>query len=282
MGIKNPTVLGVFTGCLLTTFIYIMFSSALSLTWSASRSVDTAEDLVLRQEDDPTPPLVHLHHERKRKVIASEKTGAHYSITKDQQLRRKRLLYTVATSVDNLEDATRKVATTWGQDTFEWRSDWQMAVGSDPKTKDKETNKDSVLLVPKCGDFPGIEGYMSSKQLFCLLEAIYSSNYDQYRWFFLATEATYVSVHQLERLLDGLDADNGAVYVGRPHPENGFCVGESGVVLSHTALREIVPHFQACLDVEQQGGGDAALGDCFKTKLQETCFDGDKVSLRSP
>jgi hypothetical protein len=242
MWIRNPSLLGAFTGCLLTTLAYVIYFSILSTTWSTRHLISVTED------------------------FRSSSPG-------QQQLVRKILLKVIATSKDNLEDGLHKISTSWGQDTEEWR----MAVG----TRDlKEVRTaEHVFLAHNCQDFPEGE-YMSAAQLFCLLEAVHRSFYADYQWFFIATEPIYVSVYQLERHLSRLDSDAEVIYMGRPRVKNSYCIGESGLVLSHRALREIVPLLKNCgtVNASQLGTGapkgDFALGTCF-AKLQKTCYEAN-------
>lgn len=276
MRVRNPSILGAFTGCLLTTLVYVVFSGTLSLTWNAQRSAMVTEEFN-RREALPNTPFLSVYSDSKDYSTAQKHTS-HASATEQgskQQLVRKMLLNMIATSKDNMEDALHKVNTSWGQDTEEWL----MAVG----TSNGVHKSDHVFLAPDCEDFPERE-YMAPRQLFCLLEAIYKSFYTKYQWFFIATEPIYVSVYQLERHLIKLDSDSEVIYMGRPRAKNSYCIGESGVVLSHTALREIVPLLKTCLDEGSSNTsllkGDFALGSCF-TKLQRTCYEAEDDYVRT-
>ena len=277
MRVRNPSILGAFTGCLLTTVVYVVFSGALSLTWDAHSSVSVTEDFERREALPPNTPIMSVNAFSKGSSSSTVKRRTSHDRatlqTSKQYLVRKLLLNVIATSENNLEDAWHKVNTSWGQDTEEW----QMAVGG---TKVGKGEKEHVFLASKCQGFPE-EQYLSAKQLFCLLEAIYKSFGVQYQWFFIATEPIYVSVYQLERHLTKLDSDSEVVYMGRPRAKNSYCVGESGVVLSHSALENIIPLLTSCLGEEdsnfsQVGApkGDFALGSCF-TRLHKTCYEAD-------
>lgn len=273
MRVKNPSLLGAFTGCLLTTLAYVVLSSMLSLTWDANSSAKVREDLD-RRDAVPNTPIFNLGGGVKspspsQKFVHQAREDVEPS---KQNLVRKMLLNVIATSKDNLRGALHKVNTSWGQDTEEW---W-MAVGTSAKELPLST-RDHVFVVPQCQGFPK-EEYLSPRQLFSLLEAIYDSFYADYQWFFIATEPIYVSVYQLERHLTTLDSDGEMVYMGRPHTDGSYCIGESGVVLSHKALREIVPQLKTCIEGNDSGPstekGDLALGTCFM-KLHETCHQDD-------
>lgn len=276
--------LGAFAGGLLTTLVYVVFSSTLSLTWNAQRSAEVVEDFARR---DAPSPISSLRTENNDFSVDRDRdplnqyaaTGGERSSEK-QLLRRKMLLQVIATSQNNVMDALNKVNTSWGQDTREW----MMALSTKDADKQKMSVSQHVFVTPKCQDYPQ-GAYMTPVQLFCLLEAIYESFYLEYQWFFIATEPIYVSVYQLERVLTNLDPDGQLIYMGKPHAKKGYCIGESGIVLSHAALREIVPHLQACLEVnssrpftpsssaEDSSTGDVALGRCFGMKLKGTCYE---------
>lgn len=277
--------MGAFTGCLLTTVVYVVFSGTLSLSWDPQNSITVTEDFDRREALPPFTPIVNVNANSKGPSSPSSTVKKHTSHasgtpqTSTQHLVRRLLLNVIATSENNLEDALHKVNTSWGQDT----EDWRMAVGG---TKVGNGAKEDVFLASDCQDFPE-EEYMSAKQLFCLLKAVYKSFYARYQWFFIAIEPIYVSVYQLERHLIKLDSDGEIVYMGRPRAKNSYCIGESGVVLSHTALRNIVPLLTTCLSEESSNfsqdsapKGDFALGSCF-ARLQKTCYEdeGNYVSL---
>jgi hypothetical protein len=247
-----------------------------------------AEDF-RRREALPNTPYVSPFSNRKS-YSTVEKLTSHASTTEQaskQKLVRKMLLKIVTTPEDNLEDALHKVNTSWGQDTEEWRM--AVDVGTSDVKKVPLGAGEHVFLTRDCQDFPEGE-YMSAAQLFCLLEAVHRSFYADYQWFFIATEPIYVSVYQLERHLSRLDSDAEVIYMGRPRVKNSYCIGESGLVLSHRALREIVPLLKNCLEegninASQLGTGapkgDFALGTCF-TKLQKTCYEAKDDYVSCP
>lgn len=280
--VRNPSILGAFTGCLLTTLVYTVFSSTLTLTWNARRSVKESEEFD-RRDVVPNAPIYSAGRDRDSITSLTQQKSVlqdpRYDQVSKQKLVRKMLLKIIATPKDNLMGALHKVNTSWGQDTEEWL----MAVGTKDANKMHMGANEHVFFASKCQDFPE-RAYMSPRQLLCLLEAIYKSFYVEYQWFFVATEPIYVSVHQLERRLAKLDADNEVVYMGRPRARNRYCIGESGVVLSHTALREVYPHLRTCLEGNDSQSstpkGDFALGTCFM-KLQKTCYEEDDVSTFS-
>lgn len=120
--------------------------------------------------------------------------------------------------------------------------------------------------------------FMSAGQLFCLLESVHKLYHSQYQWFFIGTDSVYLSMSCLERLLQTLGSSDTIVYMGRPHTEKGYCMGESGIILSQVALRQVVPHLQQCLEANLSAG-DVALGACFESKLQKTCYKVSYVIL---
>lgn len=248
-----------------------MISSMLSLTWNTNSSV--REDLD-RRDAVPNTPTLNLGGGDDMNDPSPSQSSVHQGVqTSKQNLVRKMLLEIIATSKNNLAGALHKVNTSWGQDTKEW----QMAVGTSANELPLST-RDHVFMASHCQDFPK-NGHLSPRQLFCLLEALYDSFYADYQWFLIAAEPIYVSVYQLERYLSKLDSDGEIVYMGRPRTESSYCIGESGVVLNHKALREIVPRLKTCIEgIEGNSSGpvkgDFALGTCF-TKLHKTCYQDD-------
>ena len=261
--VRNPTVLGGLTGCFLTILVYLAFTRSLSVRWSSSSD----GNLFIRR------PIFLSGEEHS--LSDSYSGSSEHPLSGTKSFERKLLLEVVATSRNELQLAVDKVNTNWGQGV----EHWTLAIGTADEEMFENGDNLQVLEASKCHDFVS-DGYMSASQLFCLLKAVYRSHHSNYRWFIIGqnsgTEGSiYIAVRRLERLLSGLDPDM-VIYVG----ECGTgLTGRSGIVLSHAALRLIVPHLHTCLEEGGvvTGAGDEALEACFEAKLQKSCYDWDQV-----
>ncbi len=258
---RNPFILGVFTGCMLTTIGYVTVSSTLSLTWSGENQLDSRE---VQYYDELLPAIID-NNDIPKSLDLEDRGFQHLRTihSKQQKLQRGVLLSVVVSSVAPVKAVYERVNSTWGKGS----KDWKVMVG----TKSPFTHEG--VLSSDCRDFPSTGDYLSPRQLFCVLERVYSLYHAQYQWFFFATQSVYVSTSYLERLLSKLDADNGIAYLGRPHVVQSYCEGASGFVLSHTTLSVVVSLMESCLEEAgiMSSGGDAYLGACMDQNLHASC-----------
>ena len=252
---SNPYILGAFTGCLLTTITYMVLCTGVTLTWSV-RSELKRETVV--GEVSPQSPA------RGGRVV---EVFPGNQVTEQKQLLRDLLLTVVTSPRTGVEEIYDNVNNTWGEGVPNFR----IVVGA------METQLPFIAeaaLGTKCEDFPSTGDYLSPKQLFCVLEAIYNLYHTRYQWFFLATHTTYVSVRHLERLLRDIDGDGKFMYMGNPHRAQGHCVGDSGFILNQATLKEVVTSLKVpCTEADalRTSEGDSVLGACLEEQLHLTC-----------
>jgi len=139
-------------------------------------------------------------------------------------------------------------------------------------------------------------------QLFSLLKFVHKKYIGTYDWFLLASSEVYVATSDLEKLLSKLDPYT-PVYMGKPGstdpaemadlkmiPNEYFCEGGPGIILSHAGLEAIVPFLDECLKQMESymneegsgsesefGRGDTELGRCFSRKLDIQCSTSREV-----
>lgn len=254
---SKPTILGAFTGGLLTTLVYIVFSSGLSLTWTAESEtvVPKSEGASRTLKEVRSDILTQLHNNvfenpgRIHKFAAKSKVFLH---------KRRTVLKVITTSVATVKSTLDLINSSWGATD----ADWKVVVGSSNALPAEE-----VMLAQHCQDFSAAD-FLSAQQLFCLLKAVHNSTYfSRYQYFFIGTDLVYVAPERLERLLMKLDPGE-SMYIGKS--KNSHCMAGPGFVLSHVAVKEVVTmcSFGDGLD---DGPGDVALGACLKSKLHRTC-----------
>ena len=228
----------------------------------------------------------------------------HLSQQRSHEFKRKStrlFLPVVITSQNQSADTFKAVQKTWGQ----IATDWTVAIGDisrlDLSWLEKDyQNFDHILVADRCQDFSS-NGSLSSENMFCLLNAIYRANSADYDWFVIVPSSTYIAVSMLKNVLAKLDPGV-LFYIGKPSTSCGtgltqffynscvsYCGMQHGLILSHAALRQLVPQLSWCLlegtkfgDKEKkERNGDIALGFCIKKVLFATCSDSLIESLVS-
>ena len=132
------------------------------------------------------------------------------------------------------------------------------------------------------------------RQLFSLIKLLHSKYIESYNWFLLASRKVYVAARDLENLLNRLDPHT-PVYLGKPGssnpqemaelrmiPNEYFCEGGPGIILSRAALEAIVPFLDKCLQQIQSysfSRSDVELGRCFSRKVDVHCSTSGEVRI---
>lgn len=277
---NKASIRGVFSGCMLTTLAYVLFSSSFSL-WSTQNAVssDYVRTVVVSPSiyNKDLVPSISVR-KRKLKLSSSQRTRtAEKTLVFSSQTRRKLVLPVVPTSIGSVQVTYHVLNESWWQTS----GDYKMLIGTANGYQAKGDSPKELHEVQECSDFSSSGSFSGTNwtafQLFCLLENIYRSFFSQYEWFVITPPSTYLSTKQLERLLVTMDPLT-IVYMGHPS-SSGYCMGGPGIVLSRVALEGIVPHLENCL---QNGsttsvGGDEALGNCFMAKLQTSCYVQDEA-----
>ena len=136
---------------------------------------------------------------------------------------------------------------------------------------------------------------LTVRQLFSLIKLLHSKYIENYNWFLLASHEVYVAARDLENLLKRLDPHT-PVYLGKPESQNPFemaslrmlpneyfCKGGPGIILSRAALEAIVPFLDKCLQQIQSysfNRSDVELGRCFSRKVDVHCSTSGEVRIK--
>lgn len=178
-----------------------------------------------------------------------------------------------------LNTTGQAIMETWGSEMAGFR----IFVGGDDPSP--ETFKRLPVMALK--GVPDFESYVSLHQTFAALTYLHDYYSEQYDWFLLADNRTYVSARELETLLHAAEPRS-TVYWGKPEEllegaSERLCAGSFGVILSGLALKAVVPHLKDCAEqaaaVRSSGGGgvdraergDWALGLCFSRVVGISC-----------
>ena len=195
---------------------------------------------------------------------------------------RKQLLVAVVTSSTHLQTAST-VYDTWGAEVpqilfFVGRNCCNF---SNPYVRGMP-----LVRLPNVPDLP----VNSVAKHFSAIKYI-SDNYgSEFQWFLLANDNLYVRAARLASILRQLDPSEN-IYLGRAArgkdkdvkklsllPHEHYCLGSSGVLLSHRLLQTLVPHLELCLNAAVSGKGqgssghpDVELGRCISRHTGEQC-----------
>ena len=132
---------------------------------------------------------------------------------------------------------------------------------------------------------PGVDDtYPPQKKVYRMMRYIHDHYIDRYNWFMRADDDVYIRVPKLLEFLSKLDPSED-LYIGSPgmgkpedldriklHPNERYCMGGPGVIISRALLIKLVPHLEDCLqNVVMSWNEDLELGRCISRKLNVQC-----------
>ena len=132
---------------------------------------------------------------------------------------------------------------------------------------------------------PGTDDtYPPQKKVYRMLKYMYDHYINEYNWFMRADDDVYVRVAPLVQFLNTLDPSTD-LYVGQPgigkaedwerirlYPNEHYCMGGPGVVLSRSLLIKLAPHLDECLsNVVVSWNEDLEVGRCIMRRLGVQC-----------
>ena len=202
---------------------------------------------------------------------------------------RKQLLVAVVTSATHLQTAST-VYDTWGADVPQVL----FFVGKNCCNASSLYVRGMPLVrLPNVPDIP----VNTVAKYFSVIKYI-SDNYgSEFQWFLLANDNLYIRAARLANLLKQFDPSEN-IYLGRPArgkdkdvkklfllPHEHYCLGSSGVLLSHKLLQTLIPHLELCLNAVLSGKGqgssghpDVELGRCISRHIGVQCSRAAQVS----
>ena len=140
---------------------------------------------------------------------------------------------------------------------------------------------------------PGTDDtYPPQKKVYRMLKYMYDHFINQYNWFMRADDDLYVRVGPLVEFLSTLDPSTD-LYIGQPgigkpddweriqlYPNEHYCMGGPGVVLSRCLLVKLAPHLEECLgNVVVSWNEDLEVGRCIMRRLAIQCTWSYEVNL---
>ncbi|CAD5210445.1 unnamed protein product [Bursaphelenchus xylophilus] len=125
--------------------------------------------------------------------------------------------------------------------------------------------------------------YPPQKKSFAMLRWMYDNHLDDFDWFLRADDDLYVRGDLLEEFLRSLDpskthfigqaglgnsAEYGQLSLG---PNENYCMGGPGVILSKETLKTVAPYLQSCLSELLTTHEDVEVGRCVRKHAGVAC-----------
>lgn len=132
---------------------------------------------------------------------------------------------------------------------------------------------------------PGTDDtYPPQKKVYRMLKYMYDHFINNYNWFMRADDDLYVRVDRLIEFLNSLDPSTD-LYIGQPgigkaddwdrsqlYPDEHYCMGGPGVIMSRSLLVKLGPHLDECLNnVVVSWNEDLEVGRCIMRRLGVQC-----------
>ena len=132
---------------------------------------------------------------------------------------------------------------------------------------------------------PGTDDtYPPQRKVYRMLKHMHDHFIDDYDWFMRADDDLYVRVDPLVEFLSSLDPSND-LYIGQPgigkpddwdriklRPNERYCMGGPGVIMSRSLLVKLAPHLDECLEnVVVSWNEDLEVGRCIMRRLGVQC-----------
>jgi chondroitin sulfate synthase len=271
-----PFVLGVFSGTLITVFLFL--------------SVRSIEEL------EAEPPGVEA---REGRANAHSKLSAHDHERESQALgtltnirkkvvfhRRKAVLYNVLTHSMQAESRGIAIHKTWASET-KFKNHVNFYLLSPTQTEEGILKK-KVHITPlamKEGDTTYGDNYQG---IFELWRDVCERKLNDYHWFVKLKDTVYLQADKLEKLLTSLNSSE-PILVGRSvtpadyeRNELGLRVGESycfegGYAVSWRALDLVCPHLSACKEGAKSENEDVEMARCIRKYTGVNCTASTEV-----
>ncbi|KAI8507317.1 Chondroitin sulfate synthase 1 [Branchiostoma belcheri] len=139
-------------------------------------------------------------------------------------------------------------------------------------------NKIPIVSIPGVSDV-----YPPQKKAFLMLKYMHDRYLDEYEWFVRADDDVYIRGDRLEKFLRKVDSSR-AFYIGQAgvgkedefgrlglRPDENYCMGGPGMIMSRETLRRVVPNIPWCLKNLYSSHEDVEIGRCITKFAGITC-----------
>ncbi len=248
---------GCLLGSVLSTMFYVWVSGSLyGISYNQQSLFEEGSAPRLRQE------TLHLYLSAIGSLVSPiQKQLGRPSSLYVEYYPRKVVLRAVLTSREKLNTTARIINETWGSEF----KDYRIFVGGLEPVPEELNSAYPIWHVGSMEDIGDeVEQFPPLLQTLAVLKVLHSHFRENYKWFFIVPDNTYVASKDMEVLLSRLDSSQ-VVYMGRPgssHPlemaqmklitNEFYCERGPGIVLSSAALDAITPHLDDCLDQVRQ------------------------------
>ena len=215
-------------------------------------------------------PRVTVVQKNKKGLISMEKRPATLTEELGGNMRQP-LFVGVVTSKKFLLTRARAINSTWGG-----------KLGANIRFFSSDGTSPHKLPVVS---LPGTDDtYPPQKKVYRMLKYMYDHFINEYNWFMRADDDLYVRVGPLIQFLNTLDPSTD-LYIGQPgigkaddweriqlYPNEHYCMGGPGVILSRSLLVKLAPHLDECLsNVVVSWNEDLEVGRCIMRRLGVQC-----------
>lgn len=141
------------------------------------------------------------------------------------------------------------------------------------------TNQSLPLVPLKSVD----DSYPPQKKSFLMLKFMHDHFIDDFEWFMRADDDVYIRTDHLEVFLRSINSSKpqfiGQAGVGNKaefgqlslQPDENFCMGGPGMILSRDTLRLLIPHIRYCLKNLYSTHEDVEVGRCVRKFVGIPC-----------
>ncbi|XP_078599027.1 chondroitin sulfate synthase 3-like [Branchiostoma floridae x Branchiostoma japonicum] len=139
-------------------------------------------------------------------------------------------------------------------------------------------NKIPIVSIPGVTDV-----YPPQKKAFLMLKYMHDHYLDDYEWFVRADDDVYIRGDRLENFLRKVDSSQ-PLYIGQAgvgkedelgrlglRPDENYCMGGPGMIMSRETLRRVVPNIPWCLKNLYSSHEDVEIGRCITKFAGITC-----------
>ncbi len=127
------------------------------------------------------------------------------------------------------------------------------------------------------------DSYPPQRKSLMMLKYMYDNFIDDYQWFMRCDDDVYIRTDKLEELLRGFDSSEelfiGQAGQGLPSergqlglgPNDNFCMGGPGIIMSRSVLKKLAPHLEYCLKNLVSSHEDVEVGRCVRKHVGVPC-----------
>ena len=133
--------------------------------------------------------------------------------------------------------------------------------------------------------------YPPQPKSFMMLKYMYDHFINDYEWFMRCDDDVYVRTDKLEELLRGFDSSED-LFIGQAGqglqsergklglaPNDNFCMGGPGMIMSRSVLIKLAPHLEYCLKHLVSSHEDVEVGRCIRKHVGVSCTWAFEVSF---